>query len=115
MGIEGLLMKPDTSIVRAFDGSHGSIVGEVDLPIKIGPYTFFVTFYVMDIHPEYSCLLGRPWTHAAGAVTSTLHEKLKFIVNGKLITIDGEENTLVIQLSSFRYVDVDGEIHETPF
>ncbi|XP_050920042.1 uncharacterized protein LOC127137643 [Lathyrus oleraceus] len=28
---------------------------------------------VMDINPAYSCLLGRPWIHAAGAVASTLH------------------------------------------
>ncbi|XP_050908890.1 uncharacterized protein LOC127122628 [Lathyrus oleraceus] len=113
--IEGLLMKPSALIVRAFDGSRRSVVGEVDLPIKIGPYTFFATFYVMDIHPAYSCLLGRPWIHAAGAVTSTLHQKLKFIISDKLVTIDGEEYILVSQLSSFRYVEVDGEIHETPF
>ncbi|XP_050896696.1 uncharacterized protein LOC127103487 [Lathyrus oleraceus] len=113
--IEGLLMKPSALIMRAFDGSRRSIIGEVDLPIKIGPYTFFATFYVMDIHPVYSCLLGRPWIHAAGTVTSTLHQKLKFIISDKLVTIDGEEDILVSQLSSFRYVEVDGDIYETPF
>lgn len=35
--IEGLLMKPSTLIVQAFDGSRRSVVGEVDLPIKIWP------------------------------------------------------------------------------
>lgn len=113
--IEGLLMKPNMLIVQAFDGSRWSVVGEVDLTIKIGPYTFFVTFYVMDIHPAYSCLLGCPWIHAAGAVTSTIHQKLKFTINGKLITIDREEGILVIKLSSFQYVEVGGEIHVTPF
>lgn len=49
--IEGLLMKPNVLIVRLFDGSRRFIVREVDLPTKIGLYTFFVTFYVMDIHP----------------------------------------------------------------
>jgi hypothetical protein len=107
-------MKPNALIVRPFDGLRRSIVGEVDLPIKIGSYTFFVTFYVMDIHPAYSCLLGRPWIYAAGAVTSILHQKLKFIISDKLVTIDGEEDVLFSQLSSFRYVEVDGEIHETP-
>lgn len=87
----------------------------MELPIKIGPYTFFVTFYVIDIHPAYSFLLGRPSIHVVGEVTSTLHQKLKFIINNKLVTIDGEEDILVNQLSSFRYVEMDGEIHETPF
>lgn len=69
----------------------------------------------MDIYLAYSCLFGHPWIHSVGAVTSTLHQKLKFIINGKLITIDGKEEILVSQLSSFRYVEVGGEIHETPF
>lgn len=58
--IEGLLMKPNPLIVCAFDGSRWSVIREVYLPIKIGSYTFFVTFYVMDIHPAYRCLLGCP-------------------------------------------------------
>ncbi|KAI5395480.1 hypothetical protein KIW84_061884 [Lathyrus oleraceus] len=38
-----------------------------------------------------SCLLGRPWIHEAGNVTSTLHQKLKFVKNGKLIIVGGEK------------------------
>ena len=60
-------------MVRAFDGSKRAVFGEVELPVKIGPEMFKSVFYVMDIQPAYSCLLGRPWVHAAGAVTSTLH------------------------------------------
>lgn len=67
--IEGLLMNPNTLVVKAFDGSRRLVIGEVDLPIKIGPHTFLFTFYVMDIYPAYNCLLGRPWVHSAGAIT----------------------------------------------
>ncbi|XP_050889760.1 uncharacterized protein LOC127095058 [Lathyrus oleraceus] len=49
--IEGLVMKPSSLIVRAFDGSRRTVIGEVDLPMKIGPHIFFITFYVMDIYP----------------------------------------------------------------
>ncbi|XP_050890447.1 uncharacterized protein LOC127095858 [Lathyrus oleraceus] len=113
--MEGMNMKPSTLIVKAFDGSRRAVIGEVDLPIKIGPTFFKITFQVMDIHPGYSCLLGRPWIHSAGAVTSTLHQKLKFITNDKMIVIGGEEDILVSHLTSFRYIEVDGEITETPF
>lgn len=58
--IEGLIMKPNELAVRSFDGSRRTVIGEVDLPIKIGPQTFFITFFVMDINPAYSCLLRRP-------------------------------------------------------
>ncbi len=37
-------------------------------------------------------MLGRPWLHAAGAVPSSLHQKLKFIVEDRLITVNGEDD-----------------------
>jgi hypothetical protein len=92
-------------LVKAFDGSRKDVLGEVDLPITIGPETFQITFQVMDINASYSCLLGRPWIHDAGAVTSTLHQKLKFVRNGKLVTVHGEEAYLVSQVSSFSCVE----------
>lgn len=113
--IKGLVMKPSVLIVRAFDGSKQSVVGEVDPPIKIGPHIFFITFYVMDIYPAYICLLGRPWIHSAGAVTSTLHQRLKFMIGSKLVVVEGEKDIVVSHLASFRYVEVGGEIHETYF
>ena len=57
-----------------------------------------------------SCLLGRPWIHEAGAVMSTLHQKLKFVSHGKLVTVSGESALLVSHLSAFSYIsrnDVD--------
>jgi hypothetical protein len=68
----------------------------------------------MDIHPSYSCLLGRPWIREAGAVTSTLHQKLKFVKNNKLVVVGGEKALLVINLSSFSYIDAEDEVG-TPF
>lgn len=85
------------------------------MPIKIGLTIFTITFQVMDVHHGYSCLLGRPWIHSVGAVTSTLHQKLEFITNDKMIVIGGEKDILVSHLTSFRYIEVEGEITETPF
>lgn len=113
--IEGLLMKPSKLVVRPFDGSRRSVIGEVDLPFKIGPHTFFITFYVMYIYPAYSCLLGRPLIHSVGAVTSTLHQRLKFFVNNKLVVVEGEEDIMLSHLMYFLYIKVGGEVHETSF
>jgi hypothetical protein len=55
----------------------------------------------MDIYPAYSCLLGRPLIHSAGAVTSTLHQKLKFLADDKLVVVEGEEDIVVSHLASF--------------
>ena len=69
----------------------------------------------MDILSAYSCLLGRPWIHGAGAVTSTLHQKLKYPVKGKIITVYGEEEYMVSHLNSFKYVEMDREFIDTPY
>ena len=68
----------------------------------------------MDINPTYSCLLGRPWIHAAGAVTSTLHQRLKFLIDDKLVIVCGEEDLLISELSWFRYVETDEGVVEIP-
>ncbi|KAI5435420.1 hypothetical protein KIW84_022013 [Lathyrus oleraceus] len=111
---QGAPMRYSGVIVKAFDGSGKTVIGEVDLLAKIGPSDFKITFQVMDIHPAYSCLLGRPWIHEAGAVTSTLHQKLKFVKNGKLVIVGGEKALLVNHLSSFSYVEAEDEVG-TPF
>ena len=36
-------------------------------------------------------LLGRPWLHTVGAVPSSLHQKMKFIIGNQLVTILAEE------------------------
>ena len=86
----------------------------MDLPIKVGLQVFDSTFYVMDIQPAYSCLFGRPWIHRAGVVTSTLHQKLKYLVKGKVVTVCSKEEYMVSHLNSFRYVEMDNEFIETP-
>ena len=55
---QGTPMRPSGIIVKAFDGSRNFVIGEVDLPIHIGPNLFQITFQVMDIASSYSCLLG---------------------------------------------------------
>ncbi|KAI5400399.1 hypothetical protein KIW84_065331 [Lathyrus oleraceus] len=56
------------------------------------------------------CLLGRTWIHEAGVVTSTMHQKLKFVKNGKMVIVGGEKTLLVSHLSSFSYVEAEDEV-----
>lgn len=107
LSYKGTPLRRSEVMVKAFDGSRKDVHGEVDLPITVGPQIFQITFQVIDIRASYSCLLGRPWIHKAGAVTSTLHQKLKFVHNGKLITVNGEEALLVSHLSSFSFIKAD--------
>ncbi|XP_029128963.1 uncharacterized protein LOC114916440 [Cajanus cajan] len=115
VAIKGLQMRPSNMVVRAFDGSKREVVGEISLPIQIGPTVFNVEFQVMNIIPAYSCLLGRPWIHDAKAVPSTLHQKVKFIVGDKLVTVQAEDDILISKPSAIPYVDAAEEALETAF
>ncbi|KAA3477697.1 reverse transcriptase [Gossypium australe] len=72
-------MKVCQNVVRAFDGTERRVMGRIEIPLLIGPTTNEVDFLVMDIKPSYNCLLGRPWIHSAGAVPSSLYQKLKLV------------------------------------
>ena len=98
-------LRPSSMVVRAFDGSHREVRGEIDLLVQIGPHTCQVTFQVMDINPTYSCLFSRPWIHSIGVVPSTLHQKPKFVVGGYLVIVSREEDILVNCPSFMPYVE----------
>ena len=90
--VEPSSIKLNSTVVRAFDGSKREIVGEVELEVTIGPQTFSIPFQVLDIPRTFNLLLGRPWIHAAGAIPSSLHQRVKFIIDGQLITVMGEQD-----------------------
>lgn len=108
-------IRPNNVVVKAFDGFRRTVMGEIVLSMIVGSHQFEILFQVMDINLGYSYLLGRPWVHDAGAVTSTLHQKLKFIRNGKLAIVYGEQVLMISQLSTFRYIDVEEDIIITHF
>ncbi|XP_050897129.1 uncharacterized protein LOC127103944 [Lathyrus oleraceus] len=110
LAFQGAPMRYSGVIIKAFDGSRKTVIGEVALPMTIGPHIFQVTFQVMDIHTSYSCLLGLPWIHEAMFVTSTFHQRLKFVRNGKLVTVCREEALVVSHISLFSFVDAEDEV-----
>ncbi|XP_027158321.1 uncharacterized protein LOC113759941 [Coffea eugenioides] len=89
-------LRPSAIVVRGFDGAKRESMGEVDFVLEIGPAQFRVMCQVMDFSSVYNVLLGRPWIHTSGAIPSSLHQMLRFVVNGQLITIFAEEDCTMI-------------------
>ncbi|RDY12556.1 hypothetical protein CR513_02624, partial [Mucuna pruriens] len=108
-------VKTNSVVVRAFDGSKREVIGEITLPIYVGPMLFDVVFQVMDICLAYSCLLGRSWIHVAGAVPSSLHQKVKFITNHQLISVMGEKELVISTPTPEEYIEGEEEALETSF
>ncbi|KAA3485493.1 hypothetical protein EPI10_007464 [Gossypium australe] len=108
-------MKACHNVVRAFDGTERKVMGRIEVPLLIGPGTYEVDFIVMDIRPSYNCLLERPWIHSAGAVPSSLHQKLKLIFEGRLVTINAEEDIIATVTNSAPYLEANDEAVECSF
>ena len=50
-----------------------------------------VDFIVVDAYSPYTAIVVRPWFHTLGAVSSTLHQKIKYPSGGKIEEILGDQ------------------------
>uniref|UniRef100_A0A2N9H6P6 RNA-directed DNA polymerase n=1 Tax=Fagus sylvatica TaxID=28930 RepID=A0A2N9H6P6_FAGSY len=67
LDIDPTRVRVNSMVVRAFDGTRREVLGEIDLPVEIGPQVYDINFQVLRIDSPYNLLLGRPWLHTAGA------------------------------------------------
>ena len=80
---KGLNLKPEdlttyNSPLVSFEGKTVIPRGQIRLPIQTGLEVVEVDFIVVDAYSPYTAIVARPWLHALGAVSSTLHEKVKY-------------------------------------
>ena len=47
--------------------------GQIRLLVQTGTDVVEVDFIVVDVFFPYTAIIGRPWLHSLGAVSSTLH------------------------------------------
>ncbi|PKI75183.1 hypothetical protein CRG98_004407 [Punica granatum] len=114
MNVDLNRIRPSKTAVRAFFGSRKEVNEETDLLIDVGPCSFSVTFQALDIPNAFNLLLERLWIHSAGAVPSSLHQRLKFIVEEKLITVKGEEDYAIYKETAIPYISI-GYDENLPF
>ena len=50
-----------------------------------------VDFIVVDTYSPYTVIVARPWLHTLGAVSSTLHQKVKYLSDGHIEEILGDQ------------------------
>ncbi|PKI46860.1 hypothetical protein CRG98_032756 [Punica granatum] len=102
------------AFMKIIKASEREVNREIDLLIDIGPCSFSVTFQVLDIPNAFSLLLGRPWIHSVGAIPSSLHQKVKFVVEERIITVKGEEDYAIYKETATPYISV-GNNENLPF
>ena len=51
-----------------------------------------VDFIMVDAYSPYTTIAARPWLHTLGAVSSTLHQKIKYPSKGQIEEILGDQD-----------------------
>ncbi|XP_030941652.1 uncharacterized protein LOC115966583 [Quercus lobata] len=93
---KGLKLKPkdltayDSPLV-SFEGKTFTPKGLIRLPIQTGSDIVKVDFIVVDAYSPYTAIIARPWLHALGAVSSTLHQKVKYLSEGQVKEVIGDQ------------------------
>ena len=94
--VKGLNLKtedltPYNSPLVSFEGKIIIPKGQVRLPVQTGSETVEVDFIVVDAYSPYTAIVARPWLHTLGAVSSTLHQKIKYPSEGQIEEILGDQ------------------------
>lgn len=76
----------------SFEGRTVMPKGQIRLPVQAGLEVVEVDFIVVDVYSPYTAIVGRPWLHTLGAVSSTLHQKVKYPSEGQVKEIVGNQN-----------------------
>ena len=84
-------LTPYSSSLVSFEGNVIIPKGQIRLPVQTGSETVEVDFIVVDAYSPYTAIVARPWLHTLGAVSSTLHQKIKYPSKGQIEEILGDQ------------------------
>ena len=85
-------LTPYSSPLVSFEGKIVIPKGQVRLLVQTGSEVVEVDFIVMDAYSSYTSIVARPWLHTLGAISSTLHQKVKYPSEGQIREILGDQS-----------------------
>ena len=84
------LEKYDSPLL-GFDGRLVTPRGMIRLLVQAGDKEVQVDFIVVEAFSPYTAILDRPWLHAMGAISSTLHLKVKYPTHDRVGELVGSQ------------------------
>ena len=82
LSLRGEDLTPYSSPLVSFEGNIIIPKGQIRLPMQTGSEIVEVDFIIMDAYSPYTAIVARPWLHTLGAVSSILHQKVKYPSGG---------------------------------
>ena len=94
---KGLGLKPEdlttySSPLISFEGKMVVLKGQIRLLVQAGTDVVEVDFIMVNAFSPYTAIMGRPWLYSLGAVSSTLHQKVKYPSRGQVLEIVGSQS-----------------------
>ena len=84
-------LTPYSSPLVSFEGKVIIPNGQIRLPVQTGSETVEIDFIVVDAYSPYTAIVARSWLHTLGAVSSILHQKVKYPFEGQIEEILGDQ------------------------
>ena len=81
-----------SSPLMSFEGKMVVPKGQIRLPVQVGTDVVEVDFIMVDAFSPYTAIMGRPWLHTLGTVSSTLHQKVKYPSGDQVLKIVGSQS-----------------------
>ena len=85
-------LTPYSSPLVSFEGKIIIPKGRVRLLVQTGSEVVGVDFIVVDTYSPNTVIVARPWLHTLEAVSSTLHQKVKYPSEGQIKEILGDKS-----------------------
>ena len=85
-------LTPYSSPLVSFEGKIIIPKGQIRLPVQTSLEVVEVDFIFMDAYSPYTAIVAKPWLHTLGAVSSTLHQKVKYPSKGQIKEILGDQS-----------------------
>ena len=82
---------PYSSPLVSFEGKIIISKGQVRLPVQTDSEVGEVDFVIVDAYSPYTAIVARLWLHTLRAVSSTLHQKVKYPSDGQIKEILGDQ------------------------
>ena len=92
-----------------------TVLGTLSTHVMIGPVIYSILFQVLRIQSSFNLLLGRPWIHEAGAIPYSLDQKVKFIHEGRIITIQSDRDVITSSEPVLQISHSEDDLHLTGF
>ena len=85
-------LTPYSSPLMSFEGKVIILKGQVRLLVQTSSEVMEVDFIVVDAYSPYTAIVVRPWLHTLEAVSSTLHQKVKYPSEDQIKEILGDQS-----------------------